>query len=180
MHQTFHQFPDSILDRFGVVLGRQLGVIFGLFGAQVRPSSVQNAPCKLVSIKNANFRRFQTFFALQGGLQNAPRSAQEGSKRLLESQKRLEPFILNGLVNIHVFDEDKLSRRVLDRTWPNLAAQSAENDPKLAPQNDPKSIKNRCQKTIEILIDNKTIWVQILGRPGGMRWPPGGGYKLAF
>ena len=59
-------------------------------------------------------------------------------------------------MKIHVFDEDKLPRRVLDRTWPNLAAKSAENDPKMAPQDDPKSTKNRCQKMIEILIDNKT------------------------
>ena len=41
--QKFDYFSVLILDRFWVVLGRQLGVIFGLFGAQVRPSSVQNA-----------------------------------------------------------------------------------------------------------------------------------------
>ena len=62
-----------------------------------------------------------------------------------------------------------------NRTWkPNLAAKSAENDPKMAPQNDPKSTKNRCQKTIEILIENNTNFVIHFGRPGGMRWPPGG------
>ena len=55
-----------------------------------------------------------------------------------------------------------------------MAAKSAENGPKMAPQNDPKSTKNRCQKFIELLIDNKTNWGQIFGRPGGMRWPPGG------
>ena len=49
---NFDKFSVSILDRFGVVLERQLGVIFGLFGAQVRPSSVQNASGKLVNIKN--------------------------------------------------------------------------------------------------------------------------------
>ena len=77
-------------------------------------------------------------------------------------------------MKIHVFDVDKLSRCVLDRTWPNLAAKSAENDPKLATQNDPKSTKNRCQKMIEILIEKKGGRVVFLGRPGGMRWPPGG------
>ena len=77
-------------------------------------------------------------------------------------------------MNIYVFDVDKLSRRVLDRTWRNLAAKSAENDPKMAPQNDPKSTKNRCQKMIEILIEKRTNFVGHLGRPGGMRWPPGG------
>ena len=56
-------------------------------------------------------------------------------------------------MKIHVFDADKLSRRVLDRTWPNLRAKKAEDDPKLTPQNDPKCIKNRCRKLIEILID---------------------------
>ena len=78
------------------------------------------------------------------------------------------------MVKIHVFGVDELSRRVLDRTWPNLVAKRAENDPKMAPQNDPKSTKNQCQKMIEILIEKKMVLVQILGRPGGMRWPPGG------
>ena len=93
---------------------------------------------------------------------------------ILEGKKRLKPFILNGLVNIHVFDVDKLSRRVLDRTWPNLAAKKAKNDPNLAPQDDPKSIKNRVQKMIKILIDFKTAGVRFLESPGGMRRPPGG------
>ena len=74
----------------------------------------------------------------------------------------------------HVFDVDKLSKHVLDRTCPNLAAKRAEHDPNMAPQNDPKSTKNRCQKSIEILIDNKTNFMIHFGRPGGMRWPPGG------
>ena len=77
-------------------------------------------------------------------------------------------------MTIHVFDVDKFSRRVLDRTWPNLAAKSAENDPKLALQNDPKSTTNRCQKMIEMLIEKSTNFMRLLGRPGGMRWPPGG------
>ena len=77
-------------------------------------------------------------------------------------------------MKIHVFEVEKLPRRVLDRSWPNLAAKRAENDPNLAPQDDPKSTKNRCQKTIEILIDNKTNFAGHLGRSGGMRWPPGG------
>ena len=55
-----------------------------------------------------------------------------------------------------------------------LGLQKGENDPKMAPQNDPKSIKNRCQKMIEILIDNKTNFTRQLGRPGGMRWLSGG------
>ena len=62
----------------------------------------------------------------------------------------------------------------MDRSWPIFAAKSAKNDPKLAPQNDPKSTQNRCQKMIEILIDNKTDFVRHLGQSGGMRWPPGG------
>ena len=77
-------------------------------------------------------------------------------------------------MKIHVFDVDKLARRVLDRTWPNLAAKSAKNDPNLAPQDDPKSTKNRVQKMIQILIDFKTLGMRFLGRPGGMRSPPGG------
>ena len=77
-------------------------------------------------------------------------------------------------MKIHVFDEDKLSRRVFDGTWPNLAAKSVENDPKMAPQNDPEATKNRCQKLIEILIDFESPGTAFLDRPGGMRWPPGG------
>ena len=77
-------------------------------------------------------------------------------------------------MKIHVFDVDRLPRRILNRSWPILAAKSAENDPNLAPQDDPKSTKNRCRKSIEILIDNKTNFVGHVGRPGGMRWPPGG------
>ena len=77
-------------------------------------------------------------------------------------------------MKIYVFDEDQLSRRVLDPTWPNLGAKRAENDPKMALQNGPKSTKNRCQKMIKILIDFKSIRMIHFGRPGGMRWPPGG------
>ena len=80
-------------------------------------------------------------------------------------------------MKIHVFDEDKLSKRVLDRTGPTLDAKSAENDPKLAPQNDTKSIKNQCQKMINFLFKKRADHHsanRLLGRPGGMRWPPGG------
>ena len=51
----------------------------------------------------------------------------------------------------------------MDRSWPILAAKSAKNDPNLAPQDDPKSIKNRVQKMIKILIDFKTGWHCIFG-----------------
>ena len=67
-------------------------------------------------------------------------------------------------MNNHVFDADKLSERILGQTWPNLGTQMAENDSKLAPQNDPKSIENRSRKMIEMLID----FGAILGR----RWRP--------
>ena len=89
--QNFDQFSVSILDRFGVVLGPQLGVIFVLFGAQVRPSSVQDPSWKLINIQNMNFHQMlrpllpERRFGLQDGLQNAPRSAQDSSKRLLKT-----------------------------------------------------------------------------------------------
>ena len=73
-----------------------------------------------------------------------------------------------------VLDVDKLSRRDLERTWPNLAAKKAQKDPNLEPQDDPKATKNRFQKMIKILIANKTVPMIHLGRPGGLRWPPGG------
>ena len=59
-------------------------------------------------------------------------------------------------------------------TLAHLGFKSAKNDPNLAPQDDPKSTKNRCRKTIKNLIDNKTNFVGHLGLSGGMRWPPGG------
>ena len=37
---NFDHFLDSIFDRFGVVLGRQVGVIFGTLGGQVGLPSV--------------------------------------------------------------------------------------------------------------------------------------------
>ena len=37
--QNFDHFLDSIFDRFWAVLGRQVGVIFGTFGAQDRPKT---------------------------------------------------------------------------------------------------------------------------------------------
>ena len=64
------------------------------------------------------------------------------------------------MVKIHVFDVVTLPRRVLDRTWHILGAKSAENDPNLAPQDDPKSTKNRVQKMIKILIEKKTAIVR--------------------
>ena len=78
------------------------------------------------------------------------------------------------MVKIHIFDVDKLRRRASDRHKPNLATKNAPNDPKMAPQNAPKTTKNRCPKMIEILIEKKALPPIHLGRPGGMRWPPGG------
>ena len=72
-------------------MGRQLGVIFGPVGGQDRPSSVQNASWKRIFIKNVNFHQTlrlpipQRFLEPQDASQNAPRSVQDGPKRLLES-----------------------------------------------------------------------------------------------
>ena len=88
--QNFDHFLDSICGRFGVVLGRHVGVILGPFGGQDRPRSVQNASCKLINIKNVKIHQTlrlpipQRFLRPQDGLQNASRSAQDGSKRLLK------------------------------------------------------------------------------------------------
>ena len=54
--QNFDHFLDSIFARFWIVLGRHVGVMFALFGGQVRPSSVQNASWKVIFIKNVNLR----------------------------------------------------------------------------------------------------------------------------
>ena len=89
--QNFDHFLDSIFDRFGVVLGRQVGLIFGTFGGQDRASSLQNASCKLINIKNVNFHQIlrplvpERKLGAQDGLQNASRSAPDGSKRFLKS-----------------------------------------------------------------------------------------------
>jgi len=89
--QNFDRFLTSIFDRFWVVLGCQVGVIFGTFGGQDGPRSVQNASWKLIDIQNVNFHQTlrlpipQRFLEPQDASQNAPRSAQDGSKRLLKS-----------------------------------------------------------------------------------------------
>ena len=89
--QNVDHFLTSILRRFWVVLGPQVGVIFGTFGAQDAPSSVQNASWKPNNIKNVNFHETlrlpipQRFLEPQDAFQNAPRSAQDSSKRLLKS-----------------------------------------------------------------------------------------------
>ena len=89
--QNFDLFLTSIFGRFGAVLGRQVGVIFRTFGGQDGPSSVQNASWKPIHIKNVNFHQIlripipERCFGPQDGLQNAPRSAQDGSKRLLKT-----------------------------------------------------------------------------------------------
>ena len=78
---------------------------------------------------------------------------------------------------MHVFDVDKRSRRVFDRTWRLLASKSAKNDPKMAPQNDPKSIKNRDQKMIKILIASKRPTMRSRRSSGGMRGALGGNIR---
>ena len=89
--QNFDHFLTSFFGRFGVVLGCQVGVILGTFGGQDRPRSVQNASWKPIHIKNVNFHQTlrlpipQRFWGPQDASQNAPRSAQDGSKRLLKS-----------------------------------------------------------------------------------------------
>ena len=89
--QNFDHFLDSIFGRFWACALRPCGVIFGIFGGQDGPSSVKNASWKLINIKNVNFHQIlrllipQRYFGAQDALQNAPRSAQEASKRLLKS-----------------------------------------------------------------------------------------------
>ena len=77
-------------------------------------------------------------------------------------------------MKIHVFDGEKLSRHILDPTWPNLAAKSAENDPKMAPQDGSKSVKNGVPKMIKILIEKQPAIMGLGGWPGGLRWALGG------
>ena len=90
--QNFNHFLISIFARFGIVLGCHLGVIFGPFGGQVGPSSVLNAFRKLIFVKNVKTHETlrlpmsQGFAPPQDVLPNAPSSAQDGSKRLLESK----------------------------------------------------------------------------------------------
>ena len=93
-----------------------------------------------------------------GGLRIPPVGPQKRMPAVLKSIKILIIFWNRFLID-------------LGSSW---AAKSAENDPNLAPQNDPKSTTNRYQKSIKMLIENKTNFKIHLGRPGGMRWPPGG------
>ena len=107
--RNFAYFLVSIFDRFGVVLGRHLGVIFGTFGGQVGPRSVQNASWKLIFVKNVHVHQIlrplvrERKFGPQDGLQNAPRSAQDGSKTVLKSnffdlENRLKFWFVLGAI----------------------------------------------------------------------------------
>ena len=53
--QNFDLFLASIFGRFGAVLGPSWGVIFGPLGAQVGPSSLQDAFRKPIFVKNVDF-----------------------------------------------------------------------------------------------------------------------------
>ena len=66
-----------------------------------------------------------------------------------------------------MFDKDKLPKRVY------LAQLGRQEKQNMRPKWHHKTIPNRCQ-TIEILIEQKVLQMIHLGRPGGMRWPPGG------
>ena len=91
VNQNFDHFLASIFDRFWVVLGHQVGVIFRTFGGQDRPRSLQNASWKPINMKIVNFAPVLRFPLPehccwpQDGVKNAPGSAQDGSKRLLKS-----------------------------------------------------------------------------------------------
>ena len=108
-YQNFNQFLASIFYRFLIVLGWHLGVIFGTFGSQVEPSSLQNAFWKLIFCKNVNFPQIlrfpirKRFVGPQDDLQNASRSAQDGSKTVLKSvfldvKNNLNFCLVSGLV----------------------------------------------------------------------------------
>ena len=56
----------------------------------------------------------------------------------------------------------------------HLAAKRAKKEPKLTPQNDPKSIKNGARKMIKKSIKKKTVIPRFWGWPGGLRWALGG------
>ena len=55
-----------------------------------------------------------------------------------------------------------------------MGAKSAENDPKMAPQIDPKSVKNGVPKMIKILVSKKGGFTRFGGWPGGLRGALGG------
>ena len=83
-------FSDAIFERFGEGLGRQLGVIFVLFGAQVQPNPAQNVFRKPIDIKNVNFHQTlrlpipERFLSPHDGAQNRLKSAQGGSETVSE------------------------------------------------------------------------------------------------
>ena len=109
-----------------------------LWGAIWRPKSIQNG--------TQNETKFKTIFKSEKVALQEPLGAVLGRSwgilgAILGSGKAFSYWKNQYGSKIHVFNVDKLSRRVLDRTWPNLATKSAENGSKMAPQNDPKAIK---------------------------------------
>ena len=74
-------------------------------------------------------------------------------------------WVLYYFVEIDVFDVDSRPKAILD-------PKTSKNDPNLGAKREPKAIKNRCRKLIEVLID----WgVDQEGDTKCVRWGAGGG-----
>jgi hypothetical protein len=176
-----------------------LGALLGGLGASwasLRPTWRRPKHHKDNMQKKSNFRtpqrRIMSSLGEVLGGQNRPKMAPKTSQNLRRISKAkkllfksvLEPswadlgpkkHVPKPTVTVRTADLQKKARETnFVSNLSNLAAKMAKNDPNMAPQDDPKSTQNRCQKMIEILIEKKVLRVHFLGRPGGMRWPPGG------
>ena len=77
-------------------------------------------------------------------------------------------------MKIHVFDVDKLSRSILDPTWPILAAKKAQHGPKMGPSKRSKIGQKWMSKNDENVDRHQDNLAGNFLRSGGMRGPSGG------
>ena len=73
-------------------------------------------------------------------------------------------------MKIHIFDVDRLSKHILGGFWPNMGVPKAENDLKMAPQNDPQNDQKKSQKN-DAIFDR--FWSPLDPYDAEIRWPPG-------
>ena len=107
-------------------------------GTKIDPKPIQNRSQKSRGNKTDPRRSWTRLGAILGRL-GAPSWV----------KKRLKPFVLNGFVNNHFFEDKTVRRRFGDQPWPTKAPKWSKMTPKTQPKSTPRRSK------IDINIDIK-------------------------
>ena len=143
----------SLLDRSGSLLGWSLGCSGGIFasgalgalwGRSLRAWAAFWRPLRRLAVlkqcmrtnkKRTISRPPKCRIMASFGIRVGPILGHFGHH--LGVQKACSFWKILHFVDIIVIDKDKRSKRVLDRTWPNLVAKRLEHDFKMLPQQTP-------------------------------------------